>query len=296
MRLNYVSLDALKTGNTQIDKDIEFLVTSIRGDFTQLFDEKWSISCDKVEQAIKRNSYNLPIPVYSEVKETAQKIKEIFQKNFNLNFELKSAMNIDDAKNLISAYGNIPLNIHSFNTLLWKCTTISQAESIIAEFGEKMTFSLHTYTTLYKILLNDIDSPIGKVKSFLPTILERINDFWRLDGKSRPFMKAILRGSPLRLTHFVWDEIEKRQLNNLREIIEKPIKTNNFLRASAKSQNQRQNPHNPGYEAKLAEARAAGLWDLAHLYASWQLSQEIGWWGKGHRKNGSTFGKWKKEM
>lgn len=303
MHLNYIKQDALKTGNSEIDTKIDFLLQAIGYNLNYILDEKWGINCNKIDLAIKENTYQLNPPTLIEVKKILTQVREILQKNFNISYELRHVDSIQEGEKTISNYNHIPLSIISFNTLLWRCNGLTQAEEIITKYAQTLTFNFHTYTTLYKVLLQDNQRPTKDIKNILNTILTKINSYGKLDGKSKWFLIAMLNTAQNDIKKFIQDTIYRKELSFLEEIVKKPTSTsiqdnsNKYHSPSIKEEkNIQKKPEPDTFEKKLSEARAAGLGELAYLYASWQLSSEIGWWGKWHRKNGSTFGKWQKEM
>lgn len=294
MKLRFISEEHLRTGDTKIDKKIWFLVSVVHGNFNQLLDTTGKISCDKIDETIKKNTLKLPWSILQEIKQNLWEVREVLQDAYELRYQLSSANSFQDCQQIISQFPNRHIGISTFNAILKKCDTASECEEAISMYGKNLEFNIVTYCNILHTLFIDTDTPPHKVKSFLQIVLTQIHTFWNPNTKTKAFLNGILKPVHREIRSFVFDTIEKENLHALDFLVVKNTfkKTNRFLWGGRKPKEQRNN----SFDEKLKEAQAAGLGSLAYLYASWQLAQEIGWWGKWHRKNGSTFGKGKKEM
>lgn len=212
-----------------------------------------------------------------------------------MRYHLSSANSFQDCKNILHNFPKRHIGISTFNTILKKCDTVKECEEAISMYGSNLEFNIITYGNIFQTLVIDKNTPIYTIKSFLQIVLRQIESFWNHNSKTKAFLNSVLKPADREIRTFIFHTIEKENLHSLDFLVTKDTqkKTNRFLWGDKKTKAE---PEQNSYEQKLKEAQAAGLGSLAHMYASWQLTQEIWWWGKWHRKNGSTFGKWKKEM
>lgn len=295
MKLRFISQEHLRTGDAKIDTKIWFLISLVHGNFNALLDNTGKISCDKIDETLKKNTLQLPRNILQEIQQNLSEVREVLQDAFELRYQLSSANSFQDCKDILHNFPNRHISISTFNTILKKCDTVKECEEAISVYGSNLEFNIITYCNIFQTLVIDKNTPIYTVKSFLQIVLRQIENFWNHNSKTKAFLNGVLKPADREIRTFVYHTIEKENLHSLNFLITKKTqgKSNRFLWGGRKTK-QEQEKNN--FDQKLKEAQAAGLGSLAYLYASWQLSQEIWWWGKWHRKNGSTFGKGKKEM
>lgn len=322
MKLNYISTEKLRTWNSETDKKIWFLLGTINWELNDLLDAKWGVSCSKIDQAIKNNSYWFSEDILNEIQSTLNIVRESIWANFDLSFKLKSASSLIECEEIIAKLWNeFELNIYTFNNILSKCSSIEEGENTISKYWKNIELNIFSFSTIFKILINDKNNDKVKTKSLIKDILVKINELWVIDDKNEFFLKWHVKNYSYNWEYnsFIIEVINDMKLTNLNFLLNlltpQVKKSSNYLWSRNKVSNwwnwknhishwSERKWHeikhwdqsiqlwtqNSLYQTRLKEANNAWLfWSLAHDYAAGRLQVWIWWWGRWHNKKWGQF-------